>query len=245
MLTLGTGVGGGVVFGGQLMRGLAEFGHIVIEHDGRPCQGACTGRGHLEAYVLGNGRDGARAGGLRPGGGRVPARAARERGRRARRSRSSREIGGASASGIGTLVNVFDPELVVIGGGFAAAGDLPPRAGARDRPAARRSAPPSERVAGRPGQARHGGRDRRRRARRVRGGRLSGARRLRDADREPRGRDPARAARAARGRPRPLRGHAPHARACSSGTGSTARLLSATTSTTRRRRTAEVLPRLA
>ena len=36
MLTLGTGVGGGVVFGGQLMRGLAEFGHIVVEHDGRP-----------------------------------------------------------------------------------------------------------------------------------------------------------------------------------------------------------------
>src|SRR5919106_2228088 len=53
MLTLGTGVGGGVVVDGRLYRGWAEFGHIVIEHDGKPCRGACHGRGHLEAYCTG------------------------------------------------------------------------------------------------------------------------------------------------------------------------------------------------
>src|ERR1700747_3635123 len=57
MLTLGTGVGGGVISGGRPFRGGngagVELGHVVIVHDGRPCQGACTGRGHLEAYVSG------------------------------------------------------------------------------------------------------------------------------------------------------------------------------------------------
>jgi glucokinase len=57
MLTLGTGVGGGVIAGAKPLRGWngagAELGHVVIVHDGRPCQGACTGRGHLEAYVSG------------------------------------------------------------------------------------------------------------------------------------------------------------------------------------------------
>src|SRR5947208_15305165 len=57
MLTLGTGVGGGVVSGGKPLRGWngagAELGHVVIVHDGHPCQGACTGRGHLETYVSG------------------------------------------------------------------------------------------------------------------------------------------------------------------------------------------------
>ena len=58
MLTLGTGVGGGVISGGKPFRGRnglgAELGHVVIVHGGRPCQGACTGRGHLEAYVSGS-----------------------------------------------------------------------------------------------------------------------------------------------------------------------------------------------
>src|SRR5207247_6198774 len=53
MLTLGTGCGGGAVFDGQLFRGWAEFGHMVIVYDGLPCQGTCTGRGHLEPYVTG------------------------------------------------------------------------------------------------------------------------------------------------------------------------------------------------
>src|SRR5581483_9941271 len=57
MLTLGTGVGGGLVLDGRPYRGAsgagAELGHMVIEHDGPPCQGTCTGRGHLEALCSG------------------------------------------------------------------------------------------------------------------------------------------------------------------------------------------------
>src|SRR5262245_30124187 len=53
LLTLGTGVGGGVVTGGRLYRGWAELGHVVIVEDGEPCQGMCTGRGHVESYCSG------------------------------------------------------------------------------------------------------------------------------------------------------------------------------------------------
>jgi glucokinase len=123
MLTLGTGVGGGVVFGGQLLRGLAEFGHIVIEHDGRPCQGRCTGRGHLEAYVSGTAATAAARAAFGPAADAYRlVRLANEGDAQA--VGILRDIGERLGSGIGTLVNVFDPELVVIGGGFAAAGDL-------------------------------------------------------------------------------------------------------------------------
>ena len=57
LLTLGTGVGGGVVLDGQLYRGWAEVGHMVIVEDGEPCQGACTGRGHVESYCSGHAAD--------------------------------------------------------------------------------------------------------------------------------------------------------------------------------------------
>lgn len=123
MLTLGTGVGGGVVYGGQLMRGLAEFGHIVIEHDGRPCQGTCTGRGHLEAYVSGTAATVAARAAFGPAADAYRLVRLGNEGD-AQAIGILREIGERLGSGIGTLVNVFDPELVVIGGGFAAAGDL-------------------------------------------------------------------------------------------------------------------------
>src|SRR5204863_2799937 len=57
ILTLGTGVGGGLILDGKPYRGAvgaaAELGHIVVQHDGPPCQGVCTGRGHLEALASG------------------------------------------------------------------------------------------------------------------------------------------------------------------------------------------------
>ena len=57
MLTLGTGIGGGLVLNGKPYRGAvgaaAKLGHIVIEHDGPSCQGVCTGRGHLEVLASG------------------------------------------------------------------------------------------------------------------------------------------------------------------------------------------------
>ena len=77
MLTLGTGCGGGAVVDGKLFRGWAEFGHMVIVYDGLPCQGSCTGRGHLEPYVTGFGGDQARTSGVRACGRRAPARPAR------------------------------------------------------------------------------------------------------------------------------------------------------------------------
>jgi glucokinase len=123
MLTLGTGCGGGVVIDGQLYRGWAEFGHMVIEYDGIPCQGTCTGRGHLEPYVTG-----VAAGKLAEEefGPAVDAhrlvRLAREG--EARAVEILAGIGRRLGAGIGSLVNIFNPELVVIGGGFAAAGDF-------------------------------------------------------------------------------------------------------------------------
>ena len=57
MLTLGTGVGGGVVIGGEIFRGAnglgAELGHFTIDPEGPPCPGTCPGRGCIEAYCSG------------------------------------------------------------------------------------------------------------------------------------------------------------------------------------------------
>jgi glucokinase len=123
MLTLGTGCGGGAVIDGKLFRGWAEFGHIVIEYDGLPCQGTCTGRGHLEPYVTGVAATKLAQAEFGPA---VDAhrlvRLANEGEPRAIQILDG--IGRRLGAGIGSLVNIFNPELVVIGGGFAAAGDF-------------------------------------------------------------------------------------------------------------------------
>ena len=80
MLTLGTGCGGGAVIDGKLFRGWAEFGHIVIVYDGLPCQGTCTGRGHLEPYVTGIAATKLAQARVRAGRRRAPARATGKRG---------------------------------------------------------------------------------------------------------------------------------------------------------------------
>jgi glucokinase len=123
MLTLGTGCGGGAVVDGQLFRGWAEFGHIVIVYDGLPCQGSCTGRGHLEPYVTGVAATKLAQAEFGPA---VDAhrlvRLANEGEPRAVEILDG--IGRHLGAGIGSLVNIFNPDLVVIGGGFAAAGDF-------------------------------------------------------------------------------------------------------------------------
>jgi glucokinase len=57
MLTLGTGVGGGVVNGGMTFRGAhglgAELGHFTLDPDGPACPGTCPNRGCVEAYCSG------------------------------------------------------------------------------------------------------------------------------------------------------------------------------------------------
>ena len=113
VLTLGTGVGGGVVSGGKLFRAYTELGHMVIVEDGEPCQGACSGRGHVEAYCSGTA-----AGKLakRVLGPDADARDLVEQGHPA-----LGEIGHHLGVAIGSLVNIFGSTRVIIGGGFGIA----------------------------------------------------------------------------------------------------------------------------
>jgi glucokinase len=125
MLTLGTGVGGGLILGGRPYRGWfgagAEIGHMVIVHDGVPC--ACGGRGHLESYVSGKAADELAAATFGPAAdAHRLVRLAREGDHQA--VEILQGIGEHLGSGIASLVNIFNPELIVIGGGFAAAGDF-------------------------------------------------------------------------------------------------------------------------
>jgi glucokinase len=124
MLTLGTGLGGGVISGGRPFRGRhglgAELGHVVIVHDGRPCQGACHGHGHLEPYVTGLAATAAAQEAFGPAAdAHRLVRLANEGDETARRIIT--EIGRYLGSGMGSFVNIFGPELVVIGGGFGVA----------------------------------------------------------------------------------------------------------------------------
>jgi glucokinase len=141
MLTLGTGVGGGLILNGELYRGVVgaagELGHITLDLDGPPCQGTCPGFGHLEALASGTATDDLtqQLATERPDGdlgraaseGRtVDARLAVDLA--AEGPGDAREllerVGFILGTGIASFVNVFNPELVVIGGGFARAGDL-------------------------------------------------------------------------------------------------------------------------
>ena len=124
MLTLGTGVGGGVISGGRPFRGWngagAELGHVVIVHEGRPCQGACTGRGHLEAYVSGTAVTEAAREEFGPSAdAHRLVRLANEG--EAKAEELLAEVARYLGSGIGSFVNVFGPEAVILGGGFGVA----------------------------------------------------------------------------------------------------------------------------
>jgi glucokinase len=120
MLTLGTGVGGGIVVEGRLYRGWAELGHIGVQADGPPCQGNCHGRGHLEALVSGSAADRIAAELWGPGAtSHTLVERAREGSEEALASLD--EMAMYLGAGIGSLVNTFDPELVIVGGGFGKA----------------------------------------------------------------------------------------------------------------------------
>ena len=120
LLTLGTGVGGGFVLDGRLYRGWAEVGHMVVQAGGPPCQGSCHGRGHLEALVSGSAAEriardlwGADAG----------AETLVEHARNGDEEALAQldEMADILGAAIGSLANLFDPELVVVGGGFGEA----------------------------------------------------------------------------------------------------------------------------
>jgi glucokinase len=124
MLTLGTGLGGGVIANGRPFRGStgagAELGHVVIVHDGRPCQGTCRGRGHLEPYVTGLAATKAAQEAFGPAAdAHRLVRLAAEGDETARTILG--DIGRHLGSGMGSFANIFEPELIVIGGGFGVA----------------------------------------------------------------------------------------------------------------------------
>ena len=125
MLTLGTGVGGGVILDGKPYRGTtgtgAELGHIVVCRDGTEC--LCGGHGHLESYASGTAADRVAREVFGSGSN---ARDLVERGRAGEGDavEALADIGRWLGAGIASFVNVFEPELVVIGGGFGAASEL-------------------------------------------------------------------------------------------------------------------------
>jgi glucokinase len=122
MLTLGTGVGGGIVVDGNLFRSWVELGHFVVQEGGREC--TCGGRGHLEVLASGSAADGAAIELYGPGADAHVLVDRAKGGEGAARDALAR-MGHSLGAAIGSLVNVFDPELVVVGGGFgAAAGEL-------------------------------------------------------------------------------------------------------------------------
>jgi glucokinase len=138
-LTVGTGVGGGLILDGQLYRGKtgigAEVGHLIVDPHGGPRCG-CGNTGCLEALASGTalGRYGREAAAREPDG--VLAELGRERGEvtgevvfaAARSSDPTalalfERLGHWLGVGIASLVTLFDFDLVVVGGGVAAAAD--------------------------------------------------------------------------------------------------------------------------
>jgi glucokinase len=141
MLTLGTGVGGGIICGGRAMRGAsgaaAEIGHMIIDVDGPKCPANCPGHGCLEAYVAGPAMGAAArvAAELEPDSalGRALAGGRTVDSRLLTRLATEGDAGAIAVlertgeylgAGLVTLSNIFDPEVIVIGGGAAAAGEL-------------------------------------------------------------------------------------------------------------------------
>jgi glucokinase len=136
MVTVGTGIGGGIIIGGKIYRGHygvgAELGHIVVDPDGPVC--GCGNRGCWEAVASGTaiGRlarqrveGGAGADLLAAVGGDLDAITGELVGESAiAGSAFARdvlaEIGRYLGIGLASIVNIFDPEVIVIGGGAAA-----------------------------------------------------------------------------------------------------------------------------
>lgn len=124
-LTVSTGVGGGVVIDGRLHRGPTgnggELGHVTVDWRGRPCRG-CGRRGCLEAYASGTSiAERAQEAGM--AGATAEDVAASARAGDPVASRVWAETCEALACGVTSLANLFEPELVVIGGGVSRAGE--------------------------------------------------------------------------------------------------------------------------
>ena len=141
VLTIGTGIGGGLILRGEVFRGsvgaAGELGHMVIDENGPRCQGNCPNHGCLESLASGTAL--ARVAGeladARPESGLGQARAA---GREVTGPlvtelahdgddaalEALRIVGRHLGVGLASFANIFNPDVAVIGGGVIAAGDL-------------------------------------------------------------------------------------------------------------------------
>lgn len=121
-LTVGTGIGSGVVIDGEVMHGsrgyAAEIGHTVVEIDGPPCPGRCPNNGCLESLASGTALE--RMAGTRSG----------EEVLRLARAGDQESIalihklGCNLGAGIASVINTFNPDVIAVGGGVATAGEL-------------------------------------------------------------------------------------------------------------------------
>lgn len=138
LVTVGTGIGGGIIWDGALYRGAhgfaAEIGHVIVEPGGPVC--GCGNRGCWEQVASGRaldrlGRDEAN----RAPNGAIARQAAGDEVRgehvaeAARQGDAAamaivREVGRRLGEGMAGLVNILDPELIVVGGGVAEEGEL-------------------------------------------------------------------------------------------------------------------------
>lgn len=141
MLTIGTGIGGGLILNGEVYRGStgagAELGHTAIDIDGPPCQGNCPGRGCVETLASGTaiGREGCAAAEREPASalGRLAAEGREIDGKAVTEAALAGDeaavavfdlVGSRLGIALAGFANIFDPDTIVIGGGVIAAGDL-------------------------------------------------------------------------------------------------------------------------
>jgi glucokinase len=140
MVTLGTGIGGGVVAGGRLVVGAhgftGEFGHMVVDPNGPPCP--CGRRGCWERFASGSGlaqlaRTAAVGGRLRRVVEVAGGDAALVRGEHVQAAAREGDAGAVAvvdefarwvALGLVNLTNALDPAMFVLGGGLAEGADL-------------------------------------------------------------------------------------------------------------------------
>jgi glucokinase len=141
LVALGTGIGSALLLDGRIYRGArglgAEIGHMVIDLHGPDCQGNCPGRGCLEVMASGStiGREGRAAAAARPEsalGRRLAAGQEITGGIVTELAHAGdaaavevlAQIGRRLGYGLVGVVNVFNPEKILIGGGAIAAGEL-------------------------------------------------------------------------------------------------------------------------
>jgi glucokinase len=140
LVTLGTGIGGGLVLGGTLWRGVrgfaGEIGHVSLDPRGHPCP--CGARGCLEQYASGPAivRAWKAGAGSRAGTAASPLEIARlARGGDPAALAAFAAAGRALGQALGGAVNLLDLEALLIGGGVAEAGEIilePVRRGLRE-----------------------------------------------------------------------------------------------------------------